>query len=208
MAAAKDALDHRQATSAIFERSATCSGQPGHGGRAPGRPRRHGFRAPTRVDEEVMARLRKLCPLAPLHQPHNLAPIEAITASAPHSPGRLLRHRLPPQPAASWPRCSRFRASSPRPGVRRYGFHGLSYEYIAKRLCRDRARSRRKGASSSPTSAMAPACARCNGRSVATTMGFTAVDGLVMGTRCGSDRSGRPALPDGRTGWTRGRSRS
>ena len=100
------------------------------------------FRGPTVVTREVLAELRELTPLAPLHQPHNLAPIEAIFERMPDVPqvacfdtgfhrGHAGRRRA--RPAA--------RASSARGGVQRYGFHGLSYEYIASVLPRSRPRS-------------------------------------------------------------------
>ena len=144
------------------------------------------FAAPVRVDDAVLAELETLVPLAPLHQPHNLSPIRAIAAQAPHLPQvacfdtAFHRSQAPVVQAFGLPR--RFYDQ----GVRRYGFHGLSYEYIARCLpevAPDIATGRvvvchlGNGAS---------LCAVQNGRSVASTMGFTAVDGLMMGTRCGA----------------------
>ncbi len=144
------------------------------------------FARPVRVDDAVLAELDTLIPLAPLHQPHNLAPIRAIAAQAPHLPQvacfdtAFHRTQAPVVQAFGLPR--RFYDQ----GVRRYGFHGLSYEYIASRLpevAPDIASGRvvvchlGNGAS---------LCAVQDGRSVASTMGFTAVDGLMMGTRCGA----------------------
>ncbi|RYD91140.1 MAG: acetate kinase, partial [Sphingomonadales bacterium] len=92
------------------------------------------FAAPIRIDDKVIATLRTLIPLAPLHQPHNLAPIEAIAEAAPHIPQvacfDTAFHQGQP-PLAQ-------RLALPRKysdeGVRRYGFHGLSYEFVASRL--------------------------------------------------------------------------
>ena len=158
------------------------------------------FAAPVRVDAAVLAELAKLVPLAPLHQPHNLAPIEAIAAArAAYPAGRLLRHRVPSHAsrtlaqAFALPRelTRRRRAPLrlPRPVLRLHR---------AAACARSRPRSARRRGWSSPISATAPACAPCTtARSVASTMGFTAVDGLMMGTRCGRARSRRAALPDG-----------
>ena len=88
---------------------------------------------PVLIDHGVVARLER-CALAPLHQPHNLAPIRALLANFPDaSAGSLLRHRVSPH---AW--CGGRPLRDPHQlhaeGVRRYGFHGLSYEYIAKTL--------------------------------------------------------------------------
>ncbi|MBV8612868.1 MAG: acetate/propionate family kinase [Acetobacteraceae bacterium] len=144
------------------------------------------YAAPVRIDEEVMAALSRLVPLAPLHQPHNLAPMRAIAEAAPH----ILQvacfdtafHRSQPSLAQSF--------ALPRElteaGVRRYGFHGLSYEYITsclKELAPELAEARVIIAHLGNGASL---CAVQGGRSVGSTMGFTAVDGLVMGTRCGA----------------------
>ena len=142
--------------------------------------------APVRVTEQVLAELATLIPLAPLHQPHNLAPIRAIAARAPDllqvacfdtafhaSQTRLARsYGLP-------------RAMTDA-GVLRYGIHGLSYEYVARQLARiapDIAGGRVVVAHLGNGASL---CAIAGGRSVASTMGFTAVEGLMMGTRSGS----------------------
>jgi acetate kinase len=135
---------------------------------------------------EVLERLDRYVPLAPLHQPHNLAAIRVMLERLPGTPEfacfDTAFHRTIPEVAQLFALPPRFAAA----GIRRYGFHGLSYEYIASRLpaLDGRAASGRtvvfhlgNGASM---------CAMVGGRSVATTMGFTAVDGLPMGTRCGS----------------------
>ena len=185
------------------------------------------FSGPVKLDAEALARLDKLVPLAPLHQPHNLAPVRSIFALTPkllqvgcfdtafHSaqPPLAQAFALPPEITGR--------------GVRRYGFHGLSYEYIASVLpSLDAAMAAQphagngagNGAASGGAAtqggtlpvllggtpgAVHPAlaggrvvaahlgngasmCAMRRSRSVASTMGFTAIDGLPMGTRCGS----------------------
>ncbi len=149
-----------------------------HGGRT--------FAAPVRVDASVIAALRELSPLAPLHQPHNLAPIEAIAEGAPHVAQvacfDTAFHRAQPSVAQMFALPRRFHEA----GVQRYGFHGLSYEFVSGRL--------REVAPGLAAARMivahlgngASLCAIRDGRSVASTMGFTAVDGLMMGTRSGS----------------------
>lgn len=143
------------------------------------------FTEPVLIDPTVMAALEKLSPFAPLHQPHNLAGIRAAMAEFHGAPQiacfDTAFHRSHPwvNDTFALPRGYYDR------GVRRYGFHGLSYDYIAGELARI-----------APTVAAgrvviahlgngASMCAVQNGRSVASTMGFSALDGLAMGTRCG-----------------------
>ena len=113
-----------------------------------------------RVTESVLDDLAKLVPLAPLHQPHNLAPIRTILKVAPQIPQvacfDTAFHRSQSHLAQAFALPRRFTDA----GVRRYGFHGLSYEYLVSRLQRACARTRECGASSSRISATAPACAR------------------------------------------------
>jgi len=144
------------------------------------------YAAPIRVDPEIVAFLATLVPLAPLHQPHNLAPIRAIAEAAPHIPQvacfDTAFHRAQSNLAQSFALPRKFAES----GVRRYGFHGLSYEYITSRLretAPDLAEARVVIAHLGNGASL---CAVHRGRSIASTMGFTAVDGLMMGTRCGS----------------------
>ena len=140
------------------------------------------YSAPVRVDAGIVADLRKLVPLAPLHQPNNLAPIEAIAAMRPELPQiacfDTAFHRSHPEVA------DRFAIPDAlyREGVRRYGFHGLSYEYIASVLPERLARGRTVVAHLGSGVSM---CALLAGCSVDSTMGFTTVDGLPMGTRTG-----------------------
>lgn len=142
--------------------------------------------APTLVDAALLDALEALAPLAPLHQPHNLLPIRAIAARDPDLPQvacfDTAFHAAAPEVAQAFALPEDVTAR----GVRRYGFHGLSYEYVASALpALDPALAAGRvvvlhlgnGASG---------CAISAGRSVASTMGFTALDGLMMGTRCGA----------------------
>ena len=144
------------------------------------------YAAPVRVDASVMAALEKLVPLAPLHQPHNLAPIAFIASVAPGIPQiacfDTAFHRSQPALAQEFALPRDLTAA----GVRRYGFHGLSYDFIVSRLGEidpDLAKSRLVIAHLGNGASL---CAVAQGRSVASTMGFTAVDGLMMGTRTGA----------------------
>ncbi|MEJ8847441.1 acetate/propionate family kinase [Variovorax rhizosphaerae] len=144
------------------------------------------FAQPVRVDADVLAALRKLSPLAPLHQPHNLAPIEII---AKLQPGLLqvacfdtAFHRRQPEIAQAFA----LPPSITDRGVRRYGFHGLSYEYIASVLGEFDAKATSGRTIVAHLGNGSSMSALVNGQSVASTMGFTALDGLPMGTRCGS----------------------
>ena len=144
------------------------------------------YAEPVRLDETVLVKLDKYVPLAPLHQPHNLAAIRALAARAPDLPQiacfDTAFHRANPELAQMFALPYALHEA----GVRRYGFHGLSYEYIASRLP-----SVDEKAATGRTVVLhlgngASMCALSSGRSVASTMGFTAVDGLPMGTRAGS----------------------
>jgi acetate kinase len=144
------------------------------------------YAAPVRLDRTILASLSKLIPLAPLHQPHNLAPVRTIMDVAPHIPQvacfDTAFHRSQAQVLQSFA-LPRYLTEA---GVRRYGFHGLSYEYLAGQL---RAAWPELAAARVIIAHLgngASLCAVNAGRSVASTMGFTAVDGLMMGTRCGA----------------------
>ena len=144
------------------------------------------YARPVRVDAKILSALEKYVSLAPLHQPHNLSPI------------RLLLERLPELVQVACFDTSFHRVQSPlaqlfalpkwltERGVRRYGFHGLSYEYVAQALPRYDAKAARGNAIVLHLGNGASMCAIASGRSVASTMGFTAVEGLPMGTRCGN----------------------
>jgi acetate kinase len=144
------------------------------------------FAQPVRVDAAILAELEKLVPLAPLHQPHNLAPIRALLARAPTLPQiacfDTAFHRTMPELAQAFALPP---AITDR-GVRRYGFHGLSYEYIASVLPQLDPVAAAGRAVVAHLGNGASMCALQGGRSIASTMGFTAVDGLVMGTRTGA----------------------
>jgi acetate kinase len=142
--------------------------------------------APARVTAALLDELQALTPLDPLHMPHNLAPIHAVAASRPNLAqiacfDTAFHHTLPPVAR---------RFALPRAleeaGVRRYGFHGLSFEYIASRLPHISQRLAKGRVIAAHLGAGASLCALQGGVSIATTTGFSALDGLVMATRCGS----------------------
>lgn len=144
------------------------------------------FTAPVRIDAKIVGELAKLVPLAPLHQPHNLAPIEAIAEEAPHLPQiacfDTAFHRVQPLLSQEFALPRDLTAS----GVRRYGFHGLSYDFIVTRLRETAPMLARSRLIIAHLGNGASLCAVRDGQSVASTMGFTAVDGLMMGTRTGA----------------------
>jgi acetate kinase len=148
------------------------------------------FTAPALVTPEVVDQLAALVPLAPLHQPHNLAPIRVLATLRPELPQvacfDTAFHHTQPEEAAAFALPSDITAR----GVRRYGFHGLSYEYIASRLPEVAPAAAAGRTVVAHLGNGASMCALRAGRSIASTMGFTAVDGLVMGTRCGSVDAG------------------
>jgi len=140
---------------------------------------------PMLIDAAVLAKLKRLIPLAPLHQPHNIAGIEAAMKAFPLTPQvacfDTAFHRSHPFVSDTF--------ALPRSyydeGVRRYGFHGLSYEYIVRKLRSIAPQVAREDVVIAHLGNGASMCAVTNGRSIASTMGFTALDGLPMGTRCG-----------------------
>ncbi|MBZ8138348.1 acetate kinase [Rubrivivax gelatinosus] len=148
----------------------------------------HGGRrctAPRALDDELLAYLHTLEPLAPLHQPHNLEGVEAIRAALPglpqiacfdnafHATMPAVERRLPLPRALD------------EQGLRRYGFHGLSYDYVSHRLATatPRAAGRLLMAHLGNGASL---CGAVGGRSMASSMGLSAVDGLMMGTRSGA----------------------
>jgi acetate kinase len=143
------------------------------------------FSAPTIVTPEIVATLERFVPLAPLHQPNNLAPIKTILERLPHITQvacfDTAFHRGHTELA------DRYAISEHlyREGVRRYGFHGLSYEYIANRLKTVSPNLAKGKVVVAHLGSGASMCALANGRSIESTMGFTALDGLPMGTRPG-----------------------
>jgi acetate kinase len=144
------------------------------------------YTTPVLVTPTVIAALERLIPLAPLHQPHNLLPIRILAARMPDLPQvacfDTAFHRTQP-PVAQLFALPRELSDA---GVRRYGFHGLSYEYIASVLPQYDARAAAGRTIVLHLGNGASMCALRAGKSVATTMGFTPVDGLPMGTRTGS----------------------
>jgi acetate kinase len=144
------------------------------------------FDAPVRIDDTALNELEALVPLAPLHQPHNLTPIRMLKRHAPELPQvacfDTAFHRTQPGVAQRFGLPRRFTDE----GVQRYGFHGLSYEYIASALPGVDPRAATGRTVVAHLGNGASLCAMRGGKSVATTMGFTPADGLVMGTRCGS----------------------
>jgi acetate kinase len=142
--------------------------------------------APTIIDAAVLAELEALVPLAPLHQPQTLAAITAVAAQAPELTQVACFdtsfHRTQPREAQAFA-LPRHYADE---GIRRYGFHGLSFEYVASVLRRHDSLAATGRTVVAHLGNGASLCALAGGRSVATTMGFTALDGLVMGTRCGA----------------------
>ena len=144
------------------------------------------FKGPTIVDADVMRELYQFVPLAPLHQPHNLAAIEAVFERLPGIPQVACFdtsfHRGQPAVAELIP----FPRELRQQGLQRYGFHGLSYEYIASvlpQVAPEIAHGRVVVAHLGSGSSL---CALKNGKSFDSTLGFTALDGLCMGTRPGS----------------------
>jgi acetate kinase len=148
------------------------------------------FTAPVLIDTETLAALESLVSLAPLHQPHNLAAIKAVAQIAPTLPQvgcfDTAFHRTQPMVAQAFALPRRYAEE----GVRRYGFHGLSYEYVASILPKIDRRAATGRTVVAHLGNGASMCAMKGGQSVATTMSFTALDGLVMGTRCGAIDAG------------------
>ncbi|MFG1478413.1 acetate/propionate family kinase [Xanthobacter sp. V4C-4] len=184
--AAADARDHHGALATALQvlraqypeaRASVVGHRVVHGG-----PR---FSEPVVVTETVMQELRELSPFAPLHQPHNLAGIEAARAAFPQALQvacfDTAFHRAHPKVNDTF--------ALPREyydkGVRRYGFHGLSYDYITGELKQIAPLLHDGRVVVAHLGNGASMCAILGGRSIASTMGFTALDGLPMGTRCG-----------------------
>jgi acetate kinase len=144
------------------------------------------YAVPMVVTPQVLAELRRLVPLAPLHQPQNLAAIEAVSEHLPEVPQvacfdtSFHRNHAPIADLIPLPR--EIRGSE----LRRYGFHGLSYEYIASALPRVAPEIEHKRVIVAHLGNGASMCALNDGKSIDTSFGFTALDGLCMGTRPGS----------------------
>lgn len=175
-----DKTGHKPATEAIMQWAASMADiriiaaahRVVHGGKE--------FISPVIIDQDVIDKLKDLIPLAPLHQPHNIAAIEAFTDIYPDLPQiacfDTAFHHSQPEIFRDFALPEKYTAE----GIIRYGFHGLSYNYIASVMPDyDRVIVAHLGNGASM-------CALKNRKSVATTMGFTALDGLMMGTRCGN----------------------
>jgi len=169
LAEARDAMDDRR-VAAVGHRVV-------HGG--------VDYAAPQLLDSQVMAKLQALEPLAPLHQPHNLNAVRAAMAEFPDAPQLACFdtafHRGHPWVNDTFALPRRYYVQ----GIRRYGFHGLSYDYITGHL---RASDPELAAGKVVVAHLgngASMCAILNGQSIGSTMGFSALDGLPMGTRCG-----------------------
>jgi acetate kinase len=143
------------------------------------------YNRPVLVDHNVVSQLERLTPLAPLHQPHNLAPIKSILANFPALPQvacfDTAFHRDHDDLADYYAIPYQLHAE----GVRRYGFHGLSYEYIARQLPKVAPEVAAGRVIVAHLGSGASMCALRDGHSVESTLGFTALDGLPMGTRPG-----------------------
>ena len=163
------------------------------------------YEAPVVIDDHVVATLERLCPLAPLHLPYNLNYIKTARSMNPHVPQvacfDTAFHRDHPKMADLF--------ALPRAyydeGIRRYGFHGLSYEYIARVLPEVAPEIAEGRVIVGHFGSGVSMCALNNGRSIDSTMGFSALDGLVMGTRPGALDAGRGAASDSRKEDDRGR---
>ena len=143
------------------------------------------YSGPVALTDDITTKLEALTPLAPLHQPRCLAPIRALAAIRPALTqiacfDTAFHHGLTP-PASRFAIPRRYEER----GVRRYGFHGLSFEYVAGRLAEIAPELVAKRVVIAHLGNGASLCGLRNGRSVDTTMGLTPLDGLVMGTRCG-----------------------
>ncbi|HUN94619.1 MAG TPA: acetate/propionate family kinase [Bradyrhizobium sp.] len=140
---------------------------------------------PVLIDYSVVSRLEKLAPLAPLHQPYNLAPIRTLLSNFPSLPQVACFDTAFHRSHDDLADCYAIPRRLHEEGVRRYGFHGLSYEYIAKTLSRVAPEIASGRVIVAHLGSGASMCALHGGRSVESTMGFTALDGLPMGTRPG-----------------------
>lgn len=144
------------------------------------------FTAPTLLDEDVLERLGALVPLAPLHQPHNLAAVKALAGIEPHLPQVACFDTAFHSTQSFLATAFALPHDLGDAGIRRYGFHGLSYEYIAAVLPDHAGPAANGRVIVAHLGHGASLCAMHDRRSVVTTMGFTALDGLPMGRRCGA----------------------
>lgn len=183
---ATEAADHTSALATVL--ALLRSSFPGAKASVVGHRVVHGgphYTAPMVVTGQVMAELKRLSPFAPIHQPHNIAGIEAAQAAFPEAlqvacfDTAFHRHHPKANDVFALPR------EYYDKGIRRYGFHGLSYEYVSEELKRTAPLIHAGRVVVAHLGNGASMCGILGGRSVASTMGFTALDGLPMGTRCG-----------------------
>lgn len=181
-----DGFDHAAATNVVIDTVRELAGSSKVD--AVGHRVVHGgmhYATPVRIDPQTVDALDALVPLAPLHQPHNLAPIRTIAAATDIMQVACFDtafHRGQPPLAQLFGLPRKYSEA----GIQRYGFHGLSYEYVAARLKEVAPSLALERLIVAHLGNGASLCALHQGRSIATTMGFTALDGLIMGTRCGS----------------------
>ena len=177
-AAALDHLLDWLATEVGWQRLAAVGHRVVHGGAR--------FREATRLDAMTLEALEALNPLAPLHQPHCLAPVKALADRRPEltqvASFDTAFHAGQPALAQRFALPQRFHDE----GIRRYGFHGLSYDYVNRQLTRELGGQPGERVVVAHLGSGASLCAIAEGRSIASSMGFTALDGLMMGTRSGS----------------------
>lgn len=180
-------IDHRAALEAILNALAERGISPDTL-RAVGHRVVHGGRrltAPMRVTEEVRTEIANCTPLAPLHNPHNLAPMEALARLAPNVPQfasfDTSFHATNPSVATRYAIPKMMETK----GIRRYGFHGLSYASLVRSLPEVSGESLPSRLLAFHLGNGASLCAIHNGQSIATTMGYSPLDGLTMGTRSG-----------------------
>ena len=177
---------HDQALAWLLEQLALDIGQAS--GLAVGHRVVHGgtrFTAPVRVNDSVLEELQAIESLAPLHQPYNVAAIRTIHERAPDVPQvacfDTAFHAGHDKPVNQFALPGEYHDK----GIRRYGFHGLSYEYIADRLQHMAPAMANERVIVAHLGNGASLCALQNGKSIDTSMGFSTLEGLMMGTRCG-----------------------
>ncbi|NJA88684.1 acetate/propionate family kinase [Rhodocyclus tenuis] len=182
-------IDHEDALAALLRWLPQAEGGEGHWQiAAVGHRVVHGGEVctePARVTPELLTALEAFCPLAPLHQPHNLAGVRALAALMPEASQVVCFDTAFHSQQAAVARDFGLPRALTDSGIKRYGFHGISYEFIARRLPQYTTRAEGRVVVAHLGNG-ASLCALQAGQSVATTMGFTVLDGLVMGTRTGN----------------------
>src|SRR6478735_8724890 len=183
----KEEIDHRAAASIVLKTASELTG--GRPVAGVGHRVVHGgtqYSAPVLITKDVIASLKSLSPLAPLHQPHNLAAVEAIQAAAPQINQVACFDTAFHQSQSSIAQSFALPREFTETGIKRYGFHGLSYEYVSGRLRELDPERADKRIVIAHLGNGASLCGIDRGLSQVSTMGFTALEGLMMGTRSGS----------------------